>query len=188
MIPVPAPPAVPANALPGKNDHGRQRNMQARPMRKSVRWNLAASVCASLAFAALAQPSRGNVIYVTTLNDTIGDPSGCSLKDAIYASRYRASVAISYSILDGQTVVVATQCAPGSGNDTIVLPTGATLTLLPHSPANIELDNDNATGLDGNSDNQVHDNFGGLWSYVASCRLSEQLLLQMRRSPVRHRR
>ena len=28
MIPVPAPPAVPANALPGKNDHGRQRNMQ----------------------------------------------------------------------------------------------------------------------------------------------------------------
>ena len=31
MTPVPATQAVPANALPGKNDHGRQRNMQERP-------------------------------------------------------------------------------------------------------------------------------------------------------------
>lgn len=129
--------------------------MQASIMRRSVGWYLAVCGCALIALGAFAQPSCGNVIYVTTLNDTIGDPSGCSLKDAIYASRYRASVAISYSDLDGHTVVVATQCIAGSGNDTIVLPTGATLALGPFpSPTNtssgnaldVTLDNDNATG------------------------------------------
>ena len=120
--------------------------MQERFTRKSVRWYLTACVCALLVFAAFAQPSRGNVIYVTTLNDTIGDPSGCSLKDAFYSSRYRASVAISYSNFDGHTVVVATQCVPGSGNDTIVLPTGATLTLSLPPSVTVTLDNDNATG------------------------------------------
>lgn len=141
MIPVPAPPAVPANTLPGKNDHGRQRNMQARPMPKSVRWYLAASVCASLMFAALAQPSRGNVIYVTTLNDTIGDPSGCSLKDAIFASTLHSNMARTGYDDSGTPQYVTTQCVAGDGNDTIVLPNSSLLQI-----NRILDDADNSTG------------------------------------------
>ena len=119
--------------------------MKNRYFARGNRWSLAAWVCALLVFAAFAQPSRGNVIYVTTLNDTIGDSSGCSLKDAIYSSRYRASVAISYSNVDGHTAVVATHCVAGSGSDTIVLPIGATLTLSLRA-FSVALDIDNATG------------------------------------------
>ena len=108
--------------------------MQKRILRRSARWYVAAWVCALLVLAAFAQPSRGNVIYVTTLNDTIGDPSGCSLKDAIYSSRLRNSVAIkSYTISSDQTallpVYVSTFCVAGSGNDTIILPNNAILNL-----------------------------------------------------------
>ena len=149
MIPVPASYAEPSNAL--VNDRAFLLaclgNAQKSMLRRSVRWYVAVWVCALLALAGFAQPSRGKVIYVTTLNDTIGDASGCSLKDALYSHPdNRASVAISYSFLDGSTVVVATQCVAGSGDDTIVLPTGATLTLPAHAPFNIDLDNDNATG------------------------------------------
>ena len=118
----------------GKSEHGKERNMQKRILRRSARWYVAAWVCALLVLAAFAQPSRGNVIYVTTLNDTIGDPSGCSLKDAIYSSRLRNSVAIkSYTISSDQTallpVYVSTFCVAGSGNDMIILPNNAILNL-----------------------------------------------------------
>ncbi len=77
---------------------------------------------------------RGNTIYVTTLKDTIGDPAGCSLKDAIFSSRFANNVAIkSYTINSDQTallpVYVPTSCVAGSGDDTIILPNNATLVL-----------------------------------------------------------
>ena len=108
--------------------------MRESNMRRSIRWHLAAWVCALVVFGAFAQPSRGNVIYVTTLKDAIGDPSGCSLKDAIFSSRLRNSVAIqSYTINSDGTallpVYVPTSCVAGSGDDTIILPNDAVLGL-----------------------------------------------------------
>ena len=114
-----------------------ERNMRESMIRRSIRWHLAMWVCGLLAFAACAQTSRGNVIYVTTLHDTIGDPSGCSLKDAIFSSRFRNNIAIKSYTPDGASVVptylvptyVPTSCVAGSGEDTIVLPNNTALFL-----------------------------------------------------------
>ncbi len=105
----------------------------------SRRWHLGTAVCVIALATILLQPARANVIYVTTLNDTIGDPSGCSLKDAIFSSRFANNVAIkSYTLSsDGSAyggsllpVYVPTSCVAGSGEDTIILPNNATLFLL----------------------------------------------------------
>ena len=114
-----------------------ERNMRESMIRRSIRWHLAMWVCGLLAFAACAQTSRGNVIYVTTLHDTIGDPSGCSLKDAIFSSRFRNNIAIKSYTPDGASVVptylvptyVPTSCVAGSGEDMIVLPNNTALFL-----------------------------------------------------------
>ncbi len=121
--------------------------MQKQNLWLRTRWYPAVWVCVLLVLAVFAQPSRGNVIYVTTLNDTIGDPSGCSLKDAIAASKYRDNIVVAFD-LAGTASLLSTQCTPGSGNDTIILPTGATLNVsLPLLFGNgVTLDSDNATG------------------------------------------
>src|SRR6185436_6972944 len=50
----------------------------------------------------------------------------CSLQEAIYSANFDASVAING--YDGSTPrMVTTQCEPGNGDDTIVLPTAAFL-------------------------------------------------------------
>jgi Divergent InlB B-repeat domain len=106
------------------------RSMQLRMMRKSVRWYVAAWACALVVLGAVAQPTHANVIFVTTLNDTIGDPAGCSLKDAIFSSRFRNNVAIKSYTTAGTTllpVFVPTSCVAGSGDDTIILPNNAEL-------------------------------------------------------------
>ena len=90
---------------------------------------LAACGCAVLWTMACPITSLGNVIFVTKTNDVIDGMEGCSLSEAIYASRLRASLAITHSALTGATTLIVTQCMPGSGDDTIVLPTGGTLTL-----------------------------------------------------------
>ena len=94
-----------------------------------------------LALAGFAQPSRGKVIYVTTLNDTIGDASGCSLKDAIFASTFHINFARTGYDDAGTPQYVTTQCVPGDGNDTIVLPNGSLLQLY-----RVLDDADNSTG------------------------------------------
>ena len=143
MIPVPASYAEPSNAL--VNDRAFLvaclGNAQKSMLRRSVRWYLAVWVCALLAFAGFAQPSRGKVIYVTTLNDTIGDPSGCSLKDAIFASTFHINFARTGYDDAGTPQYVTTQCVPGDGNDTIVLPNGSLLQLY-----RVLDDADNSTG------------------------------------------
>jgi List-Bact-rpt repeat protein len=106
-----------------------ERVIHERIMRRSVRWYVAAWVCALLVFGALAQPSCANVIFVTTLNDTIGDASGCSLKDAIFASTLHSNLARTGYDDNGTPQYVTTQCVPGDGNDTIVLPTSSLLQL-----------------------------------------------------------
>jgi Divergent InlB B-repeat domain len=109
-----------------------QHKMQERITRRIGRWYLAAWVCAPVVLGAWAQPSHANEIFVTTLNDTIGDPSGCSLKDAIFSSRFRNNVAIKSYTTDGASllpVFVPTSCVAGSGQDTIILPNNAGMVL-----------------------------------------------------------
>jgi Divergent InlB B-repeat domain len=125
--------------------------MQRQNLWLRARWYPAAWVRLLLVLAAFAQPSRGNVIYVTTLKDTIGDPSGCSLKDAIYSSKYHNNIAS--LIREDFAVTYPTQCVAGSGNDVIILPNNAVLTLsflpayllIPGEDA--ALDGDNPTGF-----------------------------------------
>jgi hypothetical protein len=86
---------------------------------------LAALALLPLLFAASPQPSFANVIFVTTSMDLIGDPSGCSLKDAIFSSTLRINLARTGYEEDGTPQFVTTQCVIGDGNDTIVLPTSS---------------------------------------------------------------
>jgi Divergent InlB B-repeat domain len=61
-----------------------------------------------------------NTIYVTTQNEEVDTP-GCSLRAAILAANQHSS-----DLLIGTNSIV-TGCVPGSGTDTIVLPTNAFL-------------------------------------------------------------
>jgi len=82
---------------------------------------------------ALCPPGAANVIYVTTLTDKVSTTGGCSLKEAIYSSVLHDTVdgvhglAIDYTDPDH---FIITQCLLGSGNDTIILPTGYPLPVL----------------------------------------------------------
>jgi hypothetical protein len=99
------------------------------------RWALAAWGLLLLLLLSFPQSGAANIIYVTTLRDEVGGTDGCSLKDAIFSSRFHLSIAIQgYETGPGGNptdtpMVVSTQCVSGSGNDTIVLPPGQTLWL-----------------------------------------------------------
>jgi hypothetical protein len=75
--------------------------------------------------------SAQGVIFVTSLEDKVNGIGGCSLQEAIYSSRFHASVAIDGYVGPNLTFpnIVPTQCLPGTGNDTIVLPSQATFIL-----------------------------------------------------------
>ena len=113
--------------------------MQERIMRRSVPWYLAPWVCALALIAAHPRPSFANAIYVTTMEDKVNDVSlgdrGCSLKEAIFSSKFKNHVAIQSFLPFSKTITtlvlvpVSTSCAIGSGDDTIYLPSGAVLNL-----------------------------------------------------------
>src|SRR5450432_3458608 len=89
---------------------------------------------ASILFVATflwAYPSHAQgIIYVTSLEDKISETGGCSLQEAIFSANLDNNVAIDkYDLFDGTPHMITTQCAKGQGDDTIVLPTGATLLL-----------------------------------------------------------
>lgn len=90
------------------------------------------AVCAGFAALLLAFPLRSaaNIIYVTTVNDKISSTGGCSLIEAIDSANFDSNVAINFVNSDGTDHFITTQCVPGSGDDTIVLPPGATLTMI----------------------------------------------------------
>jgi hypothetical protein len=79
-----------------------------------------------LLLAGFAQRSSAAIIYVTTLTDKISDSGGCSLKEAVYSSIFKTNLAISGFQQspqgNGVPSFVVTECVPGTGNDTIVLP------------------------------------------------------------------
>jgi uncharacterized repeat protein (TIGR02543 family) len=106
---------------------------------RSGRWGaLAAILLFTLAFA---QRAAANIIYVTTLDDKISTTGGCSLKEAIYSATLGNNVAVDFINSDGSDNLITTECVAGSGDDTIVLPTGAILQI-----STIPLDSHNPYG------------------------------------------
>src|SRR6185436_18654758 len=108
-------------------------------MNRSRIQRIASSALALVIVIGGARPVAGAVIPVTSTKQKITSTGGCSLQEAIYSANYDASVAI---IFNGTNpVVIQTQCVPGSGDDSIVLPAGAVFQL-----NNIVDDGDNPTG------------------------------------------
>ncbi len=79
-----------------------------------------------LLLGASARDAAGAFIPVTTLQQKISSTGGCSLQEAIYSSILQSNIAITATLPDHFMV---TQCVPGSGNDTIELPTGGVFQL-----------------------------------------------------------
>src|SRR5271169_5360807 len=80
----------------------------------------------TLAMCFAARGAEGAFIFVTTHQQGIGT-GACSLQEAIYSSTYANNVAVASIDSGGNDQFVATQCIAGTGNDTIVLPTGGVL-------------------------------------------------------------
>jgi len=73
-----------------------------------------------------AAAQSGNTIFVTTLQQKITTTGGCSLQEAIYSADLHNNLAIDATDPDN---FITTQCVAGTGNDTIVLPTGGVFNL-----------------------------------------------------------
>ncbi len=75
----------------------------------------------------VAREAHGADIYVTYFYQRTNGGTGCSLQEAIYAAEFRASLAIPGIPTELSDNFVPTNCTPGDGNDTIILPTGQAL-------------------------------------------------------------
>jgi len=73
--------------------------------------------------------SAQGFIFVTSLEDKVNGIGGCSLQEAIFAANRDDNMAIASYRSDGTPNLVTTQCLPGQGDDRIILPAGAVLTL-----------------------------------------------------------
>jgi hypothetical protein len=89
---------------------------------------LALLLVASLGAFAPAVRAAGT-ITVTTNVQSVNDDTECSLQEAIYAANRDASTAPDPANLGDLDAFITTGCAPGSGDDTIYLPAGATFTM-----------------------------------------------------------
>ncbi len=88
------------------------------------RWWLALAtvMLTILGWPGFVAASPGNIIFVTSTEQKISSFGGCSLQEAIYSSINRANTAIDDTAPGAQPI--PTQCVPGTGEDTIVLPAG----------------------------------------------------------------
>lgn len=89
-------------------------------IRTLVRHAIEAALLLPLALC-FAGPSAAATIYVTTEAQGVTDPSNCSLQEAIYSSEFTSNIALAATLPDR---FYTTGCIPGTGDDTIVLPTG----------------------------------------------------------------
>ncbi len=96
-----------------------------------LHWSRTPIVTVMLAAIGLAQPraAQASVIFVTTTSHLIGGSFGCSLPEAIYSANLDNNVAVDSLNSDGSDHFVTTGCVPGSGDDTIVLPSRGDLVL-----------------------------------------------------------
>ena len=91
--------------------------------------NLSVAVLDLLMLAATARAAAGATIFVTSLEQKISSTGGCSLQEAIYSSvlhdTFDSAPPLHGIAIDATDPdhFIPTQCAMGSGNDTIVLPT-----------------------------------------------------------------
>ena len=148
------------------------------------------AVAASVIFVTLLLLLAGNaqaesIIYVTSLDDTVGAGKGCTLKEAIYSANFDNNVAISGFDGQGNPQYVTTQCVPGSGNDIIVLPTAtnpvvlvldtyandlnnvAGPSVLPAITSNVIIEGNGATLQGSNCDGKVN-GFGNPCAYSSN--------------------
>src|SRR6266404_5226019 len=108
--------------------------MKRRPNSSSGAWALRITLSFALALASAillfssfrARATTGATIHVTTLDQKISGSGGCSLEEAIYSSNFHANIAIDATDPDH---FINTQCEAGTGNDTIVLPSGGVFNL-----------------------------------------------------------
>ena len=89
---------------------------------------LAAAALASLVVTVTTAHAAAT-IYVTTTAQGINSDAECSLQEAIYAANLDESKAPDPAQLANANAFIATACAAGSGDDTIVLPAGAVFTM-----------------------------------------------------------
>src|ERR1041385_5295259 len=80
-----------------------------------------AAVLTSSVILLTGTTASGARIYVTTLQQKISESGGCSLQEAIYSANLHSNIAIDATDPDN---FITTQCVAGTGNDTIVLPSG----------------------------------------------------------------
>ncbi|MGH9717777.1 MAG: choice-of-anchor Q domain-containing protein [Candidatus Acidiferrales bacterium] len=112
------------------------------------------------------------VIYVTSLDDTIGAGHGCTLKEAIYSANLDNNIAISGYDTQGNPQYITTQCVPGNGNDIIVLPTGTVPPIFILSSYVVDMNNTAGPGvLPGITSNIVIEGNGATLQY-SSCSFS----------------
>src|SRR5688572_13218992 len=79
---------------------------------------------ASLGVSVFSTATAGNTIYVTSLAQKVSESGGCSLQEAIYSANFDSNIAIDSTNPDH---FITTECEPGNGDDTILLPSGAVL-------------------------------------------------------------
>jgi len=98
----------------------------AQPQSRRGWWvALAASVLVLLVWPGFIAASPGGIIFVTTLKQKISGTGGCSLQEAIYSANFGNNTAIAgYDPQTHAPNIITTQCAPGSGDNRIILPSG----------------------------------------------------------------
>ena len=97
---------------------------------KSIRFPILLLAFAAAFISSLAaRDAVAATIYVTTTKQKISGTGGCSLQEAIWGSRLHLSAAIAHYDGFGNATAVATQCTAGTGDDVIVLPNKATLSM-----------------------------------------------------------
>ena len=95
----------------------------SRLQRRGWLMGLATILLVTLAFETPARMQAGSTIDVTTTVQGVDELDGeCSLEEAIYSANFDNNLAIDSTNPDH---FVTTECAPGSGDDTIVLAAGA---------------------------------------------------------------
>src|SRR6476469_3927979 len=92
------------------------RQCQRIPACRQIRRNVAVLL---MLLGVSAPGVRAAVINVTTTIQKVSTSGGCSLQEAICAANLRTNSAIDYVNRDGTDHFITTQCAPGTGNDTI---------------------------------------------------------------------
>jgi hypothetical protein len=101
------------------------RSPASRGPRRLIAPTATALLVAAGAIVAPAGPAAvvhaGSVIAVTTTEQKIGGPGGCSLQEAILAANHDSS---SFTAPGNDAVVINTACAAGNGDDIIVLAPG----------------------------------------------------------------